>query len=65
MKNIGTMDRVLRWILSIVLLLAGTFVLEGWLAIVAYVLAGVFAATAVVRVCPLYMPLGLRTCPKE
>jgi hypothetical protein len=34
----------------------------GTLAIVLWIVAGVFALTSIVGVCPLYSVLGIRTC---
>ncbi len=63
-KNTGTIDRVARIVLAIVfvaLYFAG--VVTGTLGIVLLVLAGVFAATAVVSFCPLYAIFGFSSCP--
>ncbi len=57
--NIGTIDRVLRLILGLVLIVLaanGTIGWGGWLGLVA-------VATALFRFCPLYMLLGVNTCP--
>lgn len=63
--NMGSADRIVRIVVALMLILA---VVLGWLtgalAIVAGVLAVVFLATAVVRVCPLYLPFGIRTIKK-
>lgn len=70
MKNVGSLDRTLRFVLGVALLVAlfvppfaGFFAAWGlWkLALVA---AGVvMLATALFRFCPAYRLLGLRTCP--
>lgn len=60
--NMGSADRVIRLIVAAVILglyLAGT--ITGTLGIVLLVLAAVFAATAFMRFCPLYLPFGIRT----
>ena len=65
-KNVGTIDRVIRLILAIVL--GGLFytgVLQGTLGIILVVLAGVFAVTSFISFCPLYAIFGMTTCPTE
>ncbi len=63
--NMGSADRKLRsFVVAPVLVVAGLLVgPAGWLAIVLYALAGVMLATSAVSSCPLYVLLGLRTCP--
>jgi len=59
-KNVGTIDRIVRFVLGAALVVAGlVFAGKGlwWLAIV----GAVFVATAAIRVCPLYMPLHINT----
>ncbi len=59
MKNIGSIDRVLRIIVGLgVISLAfwGPRTLWGWLGLIPLV-------TAVIGWCPLYAVLGIRTCP--
>lgn len=63
--NMGNIDRIVRIVVALILLAAA---LLGWvtgvLAILAIVFALVFIATSVVRVCPLYLPFGIRTLGK-
>lgn len=70
MKNVGTLDRILRLIAGLALV-ALPF-LSGWplwanpFALWASILVGaVLAATAIFRFCPIYAVLGLRTCPLD
>ena len=59
MKNIGSIDRVLRIIVGlgvISLVFWGPHTLWGWLGLIPLV-------TAVIGWCPLYSVLGIRTCP--
>ena len=59
--NVGTIDRVLRIIVGLVLIgltLSGTIGVWGWIGIVPL-------ATALFRFCPLYTLLGMNTCPME
>lgn len=69
MVNVGTTDRVVRFLLGIALLLAPfvpplAAVVADWGAWkFALPAAGlVLIATAVVRVCPAYLLFGIRTC---
>ncbi|MFZ4455338.1 MAG: YgaP family membrane protein [Bacteroidales bacterium] len=65
-KNMGTADKVIRIIVA--LIIAGLYfggVVEGTLGIVLLVVAAVFVLTSVVSFCPLYLPFGIKTCPKE
>jgi len=64
MKNMGTIDRTGRLIISAVLayLAIGTGVLTGVLFWVALAVAAVFTLTAAVGNCPLYGIIGLKTC---
>ncbi|MCW5520636.1 DUF2892 domain-containing protein [Aureitalea sp. L0-47] len=63
-KNMGTADRIIRVIIAaIVAVLYFTGTISGTLGIVLLVLAGVFVLTSLISFCPLYAPLGIRTCP--
>ncbi len=64
--NMGLFDRILRVIVSIVIValyLNGQ--ISGSLGIGLLIIAGIFTLTALVRVCPLYLPFGIRTTKKE
>jgi hypothetical protein len=64
--NVGSLDRIVRLVVAAGLVgTAALGVLSGWAAGVALVVAGVLAVTAVVRFCPLYALLRIRTCPAE
>ncbi len=59
--NIGSTDRAIRVIAGLALiLLAATGVIGpwGWLGLIAI-------ATGVIRFCPAYTLLGIRTCPLD
>ncbi len=65
-KNMGTADRVARFVLAIVvgvLYLAGT--ISGALAIVLGIVAIVFLVTSIVGYCPAYVPLKINTAAKK
>lgn len=58
--NIGTADRVVRIIAGVAILAAGYFVGSWW------GLIGLLPIlTAVVRICPAYLPFGMSTCSKK
>ena len=64
-KNMGTTDSIIRFILAAIftaLYFTGT--VSGTFGIVLLVLAAVFALTAVVRICPLYLPFNWSTTGK-
>jgi len=64
-KNMGTIDRVVRILVAIaVLVLYLTHVIAGPLAIVLGMIAAVFVLTSFVGVCPAYIPLKLSTAKK-
>jgi hypothetical protein len=58
--NIGTIDRVIRIIVGVVILGAGYYYKSWW------GLVGLLPLlTAVFRFCPGYVPFGFSTCPKN
>lgn len=61
-KNVGTMDRVVRFILALVFVtLILTGVVSGALAVILGILAAVFVVTGTFSFCPLYLPFKLST----
>ncbi|HRI17517.1 MAG TPA: DUF2892 domain-containing protein [Burkholderiaceae bacterium] len=57
-KNVGSMDRALRILLGVALIVAawvGVIGAWGWLGVIPL-------ATGVFQVCPAYLPFGLSTC---
>ncbi len=65
-KNIGSTDRLIRFILGpILVVLAFVLGITSVAGIVLGVVGLVLVATAAVRTCPLYLPFGLRTTPKQ
>lgn len=66
MKNMGKLDRSLRIIVALVLAaLAATGIVEGPLAIAAWIVAGLFLATSAVGFCPAYRLIGVNTCGRR
>jgi len=65
-KNMGTADKMIRIVVALVLALLVYFkVVEGTLAIVLLVFAGVFVLTSFISFCPLYLPFKINTCRKK
>ena len=61
-KNMGTLDRVVRVALAIlVLILYLTGVISGIVAIILGLVALIFLVTSLVGYCPLYTPLKIST----
>lgn len=65
--NVGTIDRVFRFVLGIVLLAApfvSGFALfqSGTATLISVIVGIVMVATAAMKFCPLYTLLGVRTC---
>lgn len=59
--NIGTLDRVLRAVVGVVLIalvFVGPQTAWGWLGIIPL-------ATALIGVCPAYSMLGIKTCKRN
>lgn len=66
MKNMGTLDRVIR--LAAVAAIIGAYVLSlisGTLALVLGTVAVVLLLTSLTATCPAYMPFGLSTRPRH
>lgn len=66
MKNVGSIDRIIRFVVGFGLIAAGVYLqlTTGqfwWLGIP----GAVFMATAAVSTCPLYLPFGLSTLRKK
>jgi uncharacterized membrane protein len=61
-KNMGTTDRMIRIALAVIFaILYFTGIVSGVLGIVLLVLAAVFALTAALKFCPLYLPFNIST----
>lgn len=65
-QNMGGVDRVVRIGIAVVLVVGAGLVGFGSIAgIIMLVLAVVMLATAALAFCPLYLPFGLSTKPKQ
>ena len=60
-RNIGTIDRVLRVLAGIALVVVGFAVLEGTVGVVVGVIGLIPLATGLIGWCPLYSLFNLRT----
>ena len=65
--NVGSIDRILRLIIGVVLVLAPfvssmSLFAAGWVTWVSVIVGVVLVATAGMRFCPLYRIFGIRTC---
>jgi hypothetical protein len=58
--NVGKTDKIIRYVIGAVIIIAG-FVLNSWLGLIGLIPI----ATAIFGWCPLYIPLGINTGPKE
>jgi hypothetical protein len=65
-QNLGGTDRVVRIAIAVVLVVGAGLVGFGSIAgIIMLVLAVVMLATSALAFCPLYLPFGLNTKPKQ
>lgn len=63
--NIGQTDRIIRFVVGIILLLSGLFAgVTGALQVILVLLGAILLATAAIRVCPLYTPFKFNTLKK-
>lgn len=64
--NMGTIDKAIRIVLALVVgVLYFTGQISGAVAIILGILAIVFVLTSLISFCPLYLPLGVSTRPKN
>jgi hypothetical protein len=65
-KNMGNVDRILRVLVSVVLVaLYFGGIIEGTLGIVLIAAAAIFTLTSLVSFCPIYTLIGVSTCPTK
>ena len=57
MKNVGSADKVIRLVVGIAIVAWGVYA-QSWWGVVGLVPIG----TALMGVCPAYIPLGISTC---
>jgi len=59
-KNMGRLDRTLRFVAGIAILFLGA-IFQSWWGLIGLIPL----VTAIVGVCPGYLPFGIHTCEKE
>ncbi|MCS6842252.1 MAG: DUF2892 domain-containing protein [Roseiflexus sp.] len=64
-QNVGPIDRGIRAIAGIVLLIATFVLLSGFWQALAALIAVILLITAIFGVCPLYSALGIDTTPTK
>lgn len=65
-KNMGGFDKLIRIVLATIFaILYFNGIISGTLGIVLLGLSFVFVLTSFISFCPLYVPLGINTCPKK
>ncbi|ACL23832.1 MULTISPECIES: YgaP family membrane protein [Chloroflexus] len=64
-RNVGTLDRDIRLVLTMTFGLISLFGQLFWLQIITGFLALIMFATAAFAVCPLYWPFGINTYTRE
>ena len=63
--NVGSVDRTVRWIVGVALILLGVFgVLQGTAAIIGYIVAAIALITGTMGYCPLWAVLKINTAKK-
>jgi uncharacterized membrane protein YkgB len=53
--NMGTVDRMIRFIVGLIMLILAFLILFGVWQIVLWVVGGILVLTAIVGICPLYL----------
>lgn len=68
-RNMGRLDRTVRFVVGVVLIPIGLFALGGWQGHLTGILVAALAApplaTSLSGFCPLYVPFGISTIGKE
>jgi multisubunit Na+/H+ antiporter MnhG subunit len=66
-KNVGTTDKIVRYVISVLLVIGGILLLETSVAlsVFMFVFAVVLTVTALVSFCGLYTLFGVSTCKLE
>jgi hypothetical protein len=60
-RNMGTLDRVIRFIVGVVMMGVGFGALSGAALIVVGIIGIILCATSLVGRCPLYVPFRIKT----
>jgi len=60
-RNMGKIDRIVRGIVGVILAIIGIMYLGFWWGILLLVIALILIITAIIGICPLYMPFKFST----
>jgi hypothetical protein len=60
-RNMGAVDRSIRALVGLALIIIGVLTGLWWL----YIIAAIMLITSAVGICPLYLPLKIRTMTKK
>jgi hypothetical protein len=64
--NMGTLDKAVRVLIALAIAVMYFLqMISGWLALVLLLFAGIFIVTSFMSFCPLYLPFGISTRPKN
>jgi len=55
--NVGKTDKIVRWIVGLAVIVIGLYLRSWW-----GLLGLIPIVTAVIGLCPLYLPFGINTC---
>ncbi|MDY0210051.1 MAG: DUF2892 domain-containing protein [Acholeplasma sp.] len=63
-QNVGSMDKMIRYILALVFVITGALLIESilWLGIALFAMAAMMVLTALFSFCGLYKIFGINTC---
>lgn len=61
LRNMGAIDRMVRAFIGLALVVTGIFSGLWWL----YIIAAIMLLTSAVGICPLYLPLKIKTFTKR
>ena len=65
-KNMGNTDRIIRLIIAATFIaLYFTDIVTGTAGVLLLILAGILVLTSVIKLCPLYLPFGIKTFAKQ
>jgi hypothetical protein len=63
-RNMGNLDRIIRAIAGVILIVVGVLYLGFWWGILMLVIALILLITAIIGICPLYMLFKWSTLKK-
>lgn len=60
-KNVGGIDRILRIVLGLALIIGGFFILTGTVGVIVGIIGFIPLLTGLIGWCPLYLPIKFST----